>query len=140
MAEEKDKQKQEEKVGTPKIERGEVAPEQMAEIEQGKYHTISQIAGELSYSTAWILDLVKKGRIKGIKPLGSGWRIPDSEYQRVIKEGIPPMPREPAKKPPITEILVEPEVVEEPEKQKEAKKPPSIFPLDFSQLFGGGKK
>lgn len=129
------------KVGKPMIERGEASPEQMEELEKGQYVTIAQIANELSYTRAWILSLVQQGRIKGIKPLGGRWRIPRSEYDRIIKEGIPPMPREPAEKPQVTEIEVSDEKVidkvREPEKKEG--KPPGIFPFDFG-TFGGGKK
>ncbi len=134
MAEEK------QKVGKPMVDKGEVAPEQMEEIEQGEYFTIAQIANELSYTRAWILDLIHQGRIKAIKPLGGRWRIARSEHDRIIKEGIPPMPREPAEKPQVTEIEVENQKVidkvREPPKKDE--KPSSLlFPWS---LFSGGKK
>ncbi len=132
---------EETQVGKPIVEQGKIAPEQMKELEEGKYVTIKQIATELSYTTAWILELVHKGRIKGIKPLGGRWRIPRSEYERIIKEGIPPMLREPAEKPPVTEIEVsEAKVIDkvvEPEKKGE-RPSKGIFPFDFN-MFGGKK-
>lgn len=136
MAEEK------QKVGKPMVEKGKVAPEQIEEIEKGEYVTIAQIANELSYTRAWILNLIHQGRIKAIKPLGGNWRVPRSEYERIIKEGIPPMPREPVEKPPVTKIVVdEKKVIDkvvEPEKKGE--KPSSIFPFDFTSLGGFFKK
>ena len=133
MAEEKEVKQ---KVGAPKIEKGEVALEQMEEIEKGEYVTIAQIANELSYTRAWILSLVQQGRIKGIKPLGGQWRIPKSEHDRIIKEGIPPMPREPAEKPPVNQIKVlDAKVIDKvKEPEKKAEKPPGLF-LDFFGTF-----
>ena len=126
--------------GDVQIEEGAVSPEQLEEIKDGEYVTVKYIATKLAYSTQWVLWMMKQGRIKGIKPLGGRWRIPRSEFDRILKEGSKPMPREPAK-PPVTEIEVEEEVasriVEEP-KKKDGKKIP--FPLDFSGIFGGGKK
>lgn len=75
------------------IEKGEVSKAQVKEIESGKYYTIKQLANELGYSSAWITILCQKGRIKAVKPLGTGWRIPPSEVERIRKEGIPPLPR-----------------------------------------------
>lgn len=137
MAEDEGKEvKQEPKVGEPKIERGEVAPDQMEELEKGEYVTIAQIATELCYTRAWILKLVQDGRIKGIKPLGGRWRIPRSEHDRIIKEGIPPMPREPAEKPPVTEIEVSDKKVIDKVKEplKQGQKSEGLF-LDFFGTF-----
>ena len=127
------------KVGKVMIEKGEVSPEQQQEIETGEYFSLQQLATRLCYGRAWIRQLVQEGRIKAIKPLGGRWRIPKSEYERIIKEGIPPLPREPTEKPPVTEIVVEDkklmDKVREPEKKKE--EPLIRHPLDFSGLFGG---
>lgn len=120
----------------------DVSAEQIKEIEVGEYVTISQIANKLGFTHAWIQELVAKGRIKGIKPLRGHWRVPKSEYEKLIKEGVPPLPRQEATKPQVTEILVDKKVedkIKEPEKKKEP--PGSFLGLDFSALFGtGGKK
>ena len=115
------------------VEKGEVSRAQMQEIEAGDFFTIRQIAQKLRYSVAYITDLVQKGRIRAIKPMGGQWRIPASEYNRLITEGIPPLPRE-ATKAPVTEIEVETDKVA-PEPKREEKKPWK-FPIDFGPLFG----
>ena len=121
------------------IEKGKATPEQIAEIKAGKYYSVAQIARELSYGHSWILELVRTGRIKAIKPLGGQWRVPSSEYERIKREGIPPLPRAEVEKPAVTEIEVPETVVEKKVKEPEEKKkePPVGFPFS---LFMGGKK
>ena len=103
-------------------EEGELSASQDQEITEGRFFSIKQIAVEFNYSTEWITRLVKRGRIKGIKPTGGSWRIPASEVDRIRKEGIPPLPR---KTPPSTpaEIEVPPEhrdrVESKPKEKKE---------------------
>jgi len=128
---------EEQKPGAVLIEKGEVSPEQLKEIESGDFLTPGEVADKLRYSYQWVLWMLQDGRIKGIKPLGSRWRIARSEYDRILKEGIPPLPREQAPKRPVTEILVDRRVedkIKEPEK-KEQKPPETLFGLDFSSLF-----
>ena len=126
------------KLGKVQITEGELTPEQMEEIESGEYFTVAQIATKLRYTGAWILKLVQDGRIKGVKPLGGRWRVPRSEYEKLIKEGIPPLPREPSDKPSVTQIEVADEKVIDKVREPEAKKgPPGVWPFDFSKLFGG---
>lgn len=138
MTEESKPTEVEEKVGEIPVEKGEATPEQIAEIEAGKYYSVAQIARELNFGHSWILELVRTGRIKAIKPLGGQWRVPSSEYERIKKEGIPPLPRAEKERPPVTEIEVDEKVVKdkikEPPKKEE---PPLLFPFS---LFGGGKK
>lgn len=128
----------EEGQGEVVVDRGEVSPEQMEEITSGEFLTVGEVADKLRYSYQWVLWMLQEGRIKGIKPLGSRWRIPQSEFDRILKEGLPPMPREEKEKPPVTEIAVEDkkiiDKVKEPEKKKE---PPLVFPWS---LLGGGKQ
>lgn len=108
------------------IEKGELAPPQIKEVEEGHFYTIKQLAHDLSYSVAWITCLVQKGRIKAIKPLGGSWRIPASEVSRVKKEGIPPLPRViPAEVP--GEIVVEGEHLEK------------VKPVEKTEVKEGGK-
>jgi len=132
---------EEQKQGEVLIEKGKVPPEQLKEIEAGEFLTPGEVADKLRYSYQWVLWMLQDGRIKGIKPLGSRWRIARSEYERILKEGIPPLPRDVAQalKPPVTEIRVEEKKVMdkivEPPKRKE---PPGL-PFPFS-LFGISKK
>ena len=114
------------------VEKGKVSPEQMAEIEAGGFYTIKEIAEKLRYSYAWITYLVQDGRIKGIKPVGGRWRIPRSEYQRLVTEGIPPLPREKETPPRVIEIPIEEEKVRGKLKQT-AKKSKSLFPWLFRE-------
>lgn len=126
-----------------KVERGNVSPTQLEEIERGEYVTIQEVAAKLRYTGAWITELVQKGRIKAIKPLGTRWRIPRSEFERLLKTGLPPPPRERAK-PPVTQIHVKDEDVDKvlppPPKEPPKKGPESWFPFDFSGLFGSESK
>ena len=118
------------------VEKGEVTPIQMEEIETGEYFTIKQIADKLRYSVAWITFLVQERRIKAIKPIGGRWRIPKSEYQRLTTEGIPPLPRE-VVKPPVEEIEVSEEKTKQISPGAKQKGEGIKFPIDFTKLFGG---
>lgn len=75
------------------VERGDASPEQVQEVASGKFYTIREIADELRYSYTWIVQLCQSGRINAVKPVGGRWRIPMSERNRLITEGIPPPPR-----------------------------------------------
>ena len=99
------------------IEKGKVTESQMKEIEAGDFLTVKEIAGRLSYSKAWITVLVQQGRIKGVKPLGGQWRVPRSEFRRLMSEGLPPPPRVTAKTE-VEEIEIPPEKVEKIERKK----------------------
>ena len=105
-------------------EEGELSKSQSQEITEGRFFSIKQLAEELSYSTEWITRLVKRGRIKGIKPTGFSWRIPASEVDRIKKEGIPPLLQKPPSPTP-GEIEVPPEHRDRVEaKPKEKKEEP----------------
>ena len=129
-----------EEQGKVLVDKGEVTPEQMREIEKGEFVTVKEIANKLRYSYQWVLWMLQEKRIKGIKPLGGRWRIPESEFNRILKEGTSPLPREEAVKPPVTEISID-EKVEKKIKESPVKKEPpgTTIPFPFS-LFGGGKK
>ena len=121
--------------------RGKVSTQQIAEIEMGKFYTIPQLAQIFHFSRGWITKLVQEGRIKGVKILGSQWRIPQSEYEKIIKEGIKALPREPRETPPVTTVKVDEKLskrIMPPRKEAEEKSKP-LFPLDFSGLFSKGK-
>ena len=114
------------------IKEGAATAAEIAEIEEGKYYTVKQLAQKTGYTTTWISMLCKAGRIHAIKPTGGQWRIPASEFNRVIKEGIPPLPREkPAA--PITRIRVpvekQKEIAPSPVKKEEERN--SYWPLPF---------
>ena len=116
------------------VGKGEVTPEQMEEIEGNEFVTPKEIANKFRYSYQWVLWMLQEKRIKGIKPLGSGWRIPRSEYERILKEGVPPLPKE-KEKPAVTEIPVDDKKIMDRvvEPKVEKTEPKSIFPFG---LFG----
>ena len=113
MAEEKEKEKAEEKAiieeipvvlpqdkpspekEKPKISeveeaapKGEITPTEAKAVAKGEYVTIKQLANTLGYSVAWVTKLVQEGRIHGTKPLGGNWRIPKGEVERLTKVGL----------------------------------------------------
>jgi excisionase family DNA binding protein len=90
----------------PVKEKGVVDAKQLAEIEAGGYMTPKQVAEDFHYSKAYIIGLLKAGRIHGTKPMGGQWRIPISEVTRIRGQGIPPLPPKP-KPPDATEVVVE---------------------------------
>ena len=114
-----------------------VTPQQQAEIDEGQWFSSRQIANKLGFSLVWVSILLKQGRIKGVKILGGQWRIPKSEYDRLTKEGLPPVPR---KKPAeVREIEVAQDKlakVAPPKKEKQGKDEGGYFPFDFRKLFG----
>lgn len=110
-------------------DKGKATKEQIAEVKLGKFLTVKQVATSLGFSTAYVSYLLKgdkrKGippRIHGVKVLGGSWRIPESEYERLIKEGPLPL-KKPDEEKQVTKIKVEAEeVVDTPdEKVKETK-------------------
>ena len=104
------------------VEKGTMDEAEISEItESGQWHTIKEIATKLGYSTAWICALCEQGRIKAVKPLGGRWRIPPEEYERLLKEGIPPLPKE-KPRPPIRRIKV-------PQAAEEKVSPPPVPPV-----------
>ena len=123
------------------VEKGEATEAQLKEIEEGHFFTVKQVAGILNYSVAWITRLCQVKRIKGIKPTGSSWRIPGSEFERLKKEGIPPLPRV---KPPIpgTDITVSEEQLSKviPEKKEAKEAEPSGVGWPLSIIFKSGKE
>lgn len=130
-----------EEKGEVLIEKGKVSAEQLKEIEAGEFLTPNEVADKLRYSYQWVLWMLQDGRIKGIKPLGSRWRIARSEYEHILKEGIPPLPRDTpqALKPPVTEIQVEDKKIIDKVKEPPRREVPPGLPFPFS-LFTGGKK
>jgi len=124
----------------PLLSTSTVTKPQMEEATtDGQYYSCRQLSTMLGFSLVYVSRLVKSGRIKAIKPTGSQWRIPKSEYQRIAKEGLPPMPRE--NKAIVHKLTMSEEqrnkvLPEKKEKgQTETTKERGFFPFDFS-LFG----
>ena len=132
------------KLTEPIIAESEATPEQVQEIETGEWVTVKQMANKLSYSTAYVSALCKRGQIKGVKPLGGQWRIPRSEYDRVVKEGSTPMYRQPKEVPkPVIELpsnIITPVTLERPTETnpEPSNKPERWGPWDI--LFKNNKE
>ena len=118
------------------IEEGAATAEQVEEILEGKYCTIKEIATKLGFSPAYISKLCKQGTIKAVKPLQGHWRVPLTEAERIMKEGIPPMPRVKVEKEPVTYIEVSREQQEKiapqhRERQEVSRRVNPYWPLPF---------
>lgn len=95
-------------------DKGSHTKEQVEEVrEREGYLTVKEVATDLKFSTAYVSYLLagdpKKGippRIRGIKVFGGSWRIPKSEYDRLIKEGPLPL-KKPGEDKEVTRIKVE---------------------------------
>ena len=98
-------EQQEQVDGTPgvDIEAGDVSPEQFEEvITKGRYISAKELSSKLSVTRAYVCKLLKEGRIKGVKPFGGEWRIPQDEAKRVLQQGLPAVPRKPPPRPKVT--------------------------------------
>ena len=115
------------------IENTKITPDQVNEVAEGKCVTIRELANNLNYSTAWISELVKKGRIAAIKPLGGCWRIPASEAKRIKEVGLSPLPKkvEPEKSNEITVNGDHISRVKGSQKKKETSKRSGLFEMFF---------
>ncbi len=112
------------------IEKGSMTQAEAQKMDEGgQWYSVKQVADKLGYSSAWIAALLEQKRIKGVKPLGGRWRIPPEEYERLLKTGIPPLPRE-IPRPPTRRIKISKEVID-----KIAPPPPLETPPK-----GGGRK
>lgn len=105
-------------------DKGKATKEQVEEVKLGKFYTVKQVATSLGFSTAYISYLLagdkREGippRIHGVKVLGGSWRIPQSEYDRLTKEGPLPL-KNPEDEKPVTKITVEGEPEEKVVKEK----------------------
>lgn len=125
----------------PPIEEGQVSQEQLKEIfQENRYITTKQLAYKLHISRQWISDLCKTGRIKAVKPVGGHWRIPESEANKMLTQGLPAAPRPTPPRPTIKmkitrehakKIMPERRTEEEPEEETKKEKP-----WDFLDPFG----
>jgi len=109
-------------------DKGKATKEQIEEVRLGKFYSVKQVATSLGFSTAYISYLLAgdstKGippRIHGVKVLGGSWRIPQSEYDRLTKEGPLPL-KDPADKKQVTKIKVEAEPEEKADVKVKEKK------------------
>lgn len=94
-------------------DKGKATKEQIEEVRLGKFYSVKQVATSLGFSTAYISYLLagdqRNGippRIHGVKVLGGSWRIPESEYERLTKEGPLPL-KKPGEDKEVTRIKVE---------------------------------
>lgn len=71
-----------------------VTQEQLQEILNNRYVSMSQVSRTLGYTPNYIRKLIKRGVIKAVKPVGSQWRIPASELKRLHDDGLPAIKRE----------------------------------------------
>ena len=78
-----------------KVENAKITPEQVDEVVEGKCMTVRELAEELKYSTDWVAQHIREGRIAAVKPLGGRWRIPMSEVKRIKEVGSPRLPKKP---------------------------------------------
>lgn len=138
-----EKPPEEEKTELAVEDKGVATKDQIAEVKLGKFYSVKQVATSLGFSTAYISyllagDSVKDipPRIHGVKVLGGSWRIPQSEYDRLIKEGPLPL-KKPDEDKKVTTIKVEAdEVVDKPDtkvkvtksKLEKVEEKPSKFP------------
>jgi excisionase family DNA binding protein len=107
-----------------KLEPSSLTTEQQKEIAEGQYYTVKQLSTRLNYTYQWLDQLCQDGTIKAIKPTGGHWRIPKSEGDKLINQGIPSRPRKAPAKPPNTETIVVPDkdvpkVQGKPKKEKD---------------------
>ncbi len=129
------------------LEFSTVSDQEKTEILGGRFISVPQFAERFSYSKAYVDRLLLQGRIPGIKPLGSQWRIALSTVERIAKEGMPPMPKK-QPEPRVVKIKVpaetagklldkKPERTNEPGKEtkKESK---AIWPFSF--ILGSDEK
>jgi len=112
-----------------------------------RYHTIKELCNNADLSYNWIARCCQIGRIKAVKTSKNRWRIPDDEYQMILRNQkvSPPLPK---KLPTINKIHVPDHIsdkilgrtrqtVEEPEKPNEpateTKKRNSYWLLPFKR-------
>ena len=129
----KEEKQPEEKQPEVPVEKGEASSEQKEEVfKEGKYITVAELAEKLRYSTQWVLWMCQQGRIKAVKPLGGRWRIPMSEYEKILKSGVRPLTIE-KKEPVVNVIPVEKEILEKVQEPEKKGRPTTLFP--FGLLF-----
>ncbi len=99
--------KSEQPPASTKLKKTTTTPEQTKGILDGKYYSVQDLAKHFGYSRAWISHLINAKIIKATRPTGNTWRISESEFQHLAKEGLAPKPRvkpkHPAKKIPLTD-------------------------------------
>lgn len=71
----------------------ETKEEQTKIVLPGKYYSVQDLAKHFGYTRAWISHLINAKQIKAVRPTGTSWRIPESEFNRLNQEGLSPKPR-----------------------------------------------
>lgn len=128
----------------PEVAREEVKPkpepEKAKEVISNRYWTPKEVGERFGYSPAWITEWCRKKMIWATRPSGGRWRIPNSEVERIAREGTPVTPRPERKLPEPTRIVVEaekegkvaPHKKEEVKEEEEKKGRGEYWPLPFS--------
>lgn len=57
------------------------------------YYSTGQVASQLGVTLATVRTLCEKGVIKAETTPGGQWRVPESEVERLNRDGLPPIPR-----------------------------------------------
>ena len=69
-----------------------------SDIDQSRMYTVKEVAGHLHLSTTYVRDLIRLGRIEGVKPFGGQIRIKGAELARLVagvqREGAVPRPQD----------------------------------------------
>ncbi len=104
---------------------GSASPEQLREIEEGRYYTAKELSSKINYSIQWIAWMCRNGRIQAVKPFGAQWRIPRSEGDRIISQGLPAIPRPQPPKPQDDDDVVRIRVSKEKAEKVRPKQPES---------------
>lgn len=125
----------ENKEDQPAEKANELSSEQLKEVEAGEFFTVPQVSRKLGFSRAWITQLVGQGRIKAVRPIGRQWRIPKSEYERLITKGQDWAPKPKPLQQQVLEVEVEEEKVTQPKPGEKKEKSGHFLGLDFSGLF-----
>lgn len=63
-----------------------IAYEWYIKLQENKMRTVQELADACKLSKITISRLCRSGKIRAIR-IGGSWRIPDDEFERVLKEG-----------------------------------------------------
>ena len=79
--------------------------EEKQDLVSGAYWKPVQLAEALSFSTIYIQILCAKGVIRAIR-YNHRWRIPKTEIDRILKEGVKPLPK-PLQSIPVEKLILD---------------------------------
>lgn len=51
-------------------------------------HTVEEVAAKIKYHPESVRRAIRQGRIHAL-PFGTGWRIPNTELERILTTGLP---------------------------------------------------